>query len=70
VESIHLSIHFTCSYLVYFRGSIRCIDFIPLSFDMGVDDRSPVFRIQVNVMLDGVIVCFAFHHMALDGGEL
>jgi hypothetical protein len=42
-------------------------EFIPIPFKfMGVDP-SPVFRFQVNLMLDGIILCLHFHHQALDG---
>jgi hypothetical protein len=42
-------------------------DFIPIPFALAGEDPSPVFRFQANLMLDGIILCFNFHHTALDG---
>jgi fumigaclavine B O-acetyltransferase len=42
-------------------------EFTPLEFAMAMEDLSPVFRIQANVMRDGVILCCSFYHLALDG---
>jgi hypothetical protein len=42
-------------------------DFVPIHFDMAGESKSPVFRVQANIMSDGLILCLGFHHMALDG---
>ncbi|KAF3401696.1 O-acetyltransferase pyr7, partial [Penicillium rolfsii] len=42
-------------------------NFIPIPLDMAGESDSPVFRVQANIMSDGLILCLAFHHMALDG---
>lgn len=42
-------------------------DFIPIPFAMAMEELSPVARCQVNVMRDGLIFCFNFNHLALDG---
>lgn len=40
---------------------------VPISFEMAAETVSPIFRVQANVMGDGLILCLAFHHMAMDG---
>ncbi|CEJ62054.1 hypothetical protein PMG11_10567 [Penicillium brasilianum] len=39
----------------------------PIPSEMAAEALSPIFRIQANVMGDGLILCLAFHHMAIDG---
>jgi fumigaclavine B O-acetyltransferase len=41
--------------------------FVPIPFDMAGERKSPVFRVQANILSDGLILCLGFHHMALDG---
>jgi hypothetical protein len=41
--------------------------FIPFPSHMAGESKSPIFRFQANIMSDGLILCFAFHHMAIDG---
>ncbi|KAK4867940.1 hypothetical protein LT330_007599 [Penicillium expansum] len=42
-------------------------DIIPIPFALAEDYPSPIFRFQANVMPDGIILCFNFHHTAIDG---
>ncbi|KUM64120.1 hypothetical protein ACN42_g2999 [Penicillium freii] len=42
-------------------------DIIPIPFALVEDYPSPVFRLQANVMPDGIILCYNFHHTAIDG---
>ncbi|KAJ5589237.1 hypothetical protein N7537_011915 [Penicillium hordei] len=42
-------------------------DIIPIPYALAEDYPSPVFRFQANVMPDGIILCYNFHHTALDG---
>ncbi|CAI7638943.1 unnamed protein product [Penicillium palitans] len=42
-------------------------DIIPIPFALAEDYPSPIFRFQVNVMPDGIISCYNFHHTAIDG---
>lgn len=42
-------------------------NFVPIPLDMAGKSKSPVFRVQANIMSDGLILCLGFHHMALDG---
>ncbi|KAJ5703953.1 hypothetical protein N7493_011091 [Penicillium malachiteum] len=40
--------------------------FVPIPYESAGEDVSPIFRVQANVMLDGIIIAFSVHHMALD----
>ncbi|KAJ5355414.1 Transferase [Penicillium cataractarum] len=40
---------------------------VPIPFEMAAEAISPIFRIQANIMSNGLILCLAFHHMAMDG---
>ncbi|KAJ5613916.1 hypothetical protein N7528_007570 [Penicillium herquei] len=40
--------------------------FAPVPYELAGEDVSPIFRVQANVMLDGIILAFSVHHMALD----
>ena len=44
--------------------------FISILPTMALEELSPVLRLQANVMRDGVIVCFCFHHMVMDGAGM
>lgn len=45
-------------------------NFIPILPTMALEELSPVLRLQANVIRDGVIVCFCFHHMVMDGAGM
>lgn len=49
------------------RDTMMSENFVPISLAMGMEDLIPVLRVQANVMRDGVIICFSFYHLALDG---
>ncbi|KAJ5147509.1 uncharacterized protein N7443_000898 [Penicillium atrosanguineum] len=55
----------TVSYDVMFNE-----DYLPLPFDNAIAEKSPIFRLQANILEDGVILCVSFHHMAMDGKGL
>ncbi|KAJ6031615.1 hypothetical protein N7540_002347 [Penicillium herquei] len=40
--------------------------FAPIPYELAGEDVSPIFRVQANVMLDGIILALSVHHMALD----
>ncbi|KAJ5116959.1 hypothetical protein N7456_001307 [Penicillium angulare] len=42
-------------------------EFVPIPFTMSLEELSPVSRVQINVMPDGIIICFSFHHLVMDG---
>lgn len=42
-------------------------NFVPLQFGNSLFDPQPVLRFQANVMQNGIILCFSFHHRAMDG---
>ncbi|KAF4770713.1 hypothetical protein N7455_007128 [Penicillium solitum] len=42
-------------------------DIIPIPFALAEDYPSPVIRFQANIMPDGIILCYNFHHTAIDG---
>jgi hypothetical protein len=42
-------------------------DLLPVAFEMGAEEFSPIFRLQINAMIDAIIVSTSFNHMALDG---
>ncbi|KAJ5261071.1 transferase family-domain-containing protein [Penicillium angulare] len=41
--------------------------FVSSSFTTALEELSPVSRVQINVMPDGIIICFSFHHFVMDG---
>ncbi|KAJ5907356.1 hypothetical protein N7495_000038 [Penicillium taxi] len=41
-------------------------EYLPLALDSIINERSPVFRLQANILEDGIILCAAFHHMTMD----
>ncbi|KAE8352395.1 transferase family-domain-containing protein [Aspergillus coremiiformis] len=44
--------------------------FVPVPFDHTRSDPQPIFRIQANMMEDGIILCFSFHHRVMDATGL
>ncbi|KAJ5352398.1 hypothetical protein N7452_001372 [Penicillium brevicompactum] len=44
--------------------------FIPLPLDHASNELSPAFRLQANVMEDGLILCATMHHTVMDGKGL
>ncbi|KGO47519.1 Transferase [Penicillium expansum] len=55
------------SSLVVAQDIVLSEDIIPIPFALAEDYPSPIFRFQANVMPDGIILCFNFHHTAIDG---
>ncbi|KAJ5797800.1 uncharacterized protein N7503_007096 [Penicillium pulvis] len=52
---------------IFSRDIMMTDEFVPIETAMAMRDQIPIFRAQANVMHDGVIICFSFYHMALDG---
>jgi hypothetical protein len=42
-------------------------NWIPMPLDMVLEELAPVLRFQANIMQDGIILCYNFHHRAMDG---
>ncbi|KAJ5549094.1 hypothetical protein N7513_006328 [Penicillium frequentans] len=49
------------------RDVMMTDEFVPIETAMAMGDQIPIFRAQANVMRDGIIICFSFYHMVLDG---
>lgn len=41
--------------------------FLPISYEQATENLTPICRFQVNAMSDGIMLCFNFLHMAIDG---
>lgn len=41
--------------------------FMPLPLHIPASQPQPVLRLQANVMVDGIVLCVSFHHLAVDG---
>lgn len=49
------------------RDTMMTDEFVPIETAMAMGDQIPIFRAQPNVMRDGIMICFSFYHMVLDG---